>query len=186
VRQLLEAPHSQSRLRDSDCLESPETNRPGATSSQGRQAPSKGLPLQDTIAVVFDFDETLAPDSTSSFLDSLGIDVKGFWTREVQPLLDSGWDPVPAYLYMMIEKSRAGGPDTLITQSQLTAWGKKLRVYEGATRVFDRLKAAATSVDASVSVEFYLVSSGLGEILRATKIPNTSQQFGHVTSTTMP
>jgi hypothetical protein len=29
--------------------------------------------MQDTIAVVFDFDDTLAPDSTSSFLDSIGV-----------------------------------------------------------------------------------------------------------------
>ncbi|MGH8490062.1 MAG: haloacid dehalogenase-like hydrolase, partial [Gammaproteobacteria bacterium] len=28
--------------------------------------------MQDIIAVIFDFDDTLAPDSTSSLLDSLG------------------------------------------------------------------------------------------------------------------
>ena len=126
--------------------------------------------MQDTIAVVFDFDETLAPDSTSSFLDSLGLDVKAFWSDDVQPLLDAGWDPVPAYLYMMIEKSNTSGAGMPITQAHLAAWGKRIQVYEGATRVFDRLKTTATSCDASVSVEFYLVSSGIGEILRTTKV----------------
>ena len=29
------------------------------------------------IAVIFDFDETLAPDSTSSFLAEMGVDVEG-------------------------------------------------------------------------------------------------------------
>ena len=54
--------------------------------------------MQDIIAVVFDFDDTLAPDSTSSFLASKGLDVKRFWREEVQPLLNSGCDPIqPTY-----------------------------------------------------------------------------------------
>ena len=40
--------------------------------------------LQDTIAVVFDFDDTLALDTTSSFLESLRVDVKDFWSKRVQ------------------------------------------------------------------------------------------------------
>jgi hypothetical protein len=40
--------------------------------------------VQDTIAVVFDFDDTLAPDTTSSFLENMGIDVKEFWSRRGQ------------------------------------------------------------------------------------------------------
>jgi len=47
--------------------------------------------LQDTIAVVFDFNDTLAPDTTSSFLESLGVDVKEFWSRRVQRRIDAGW-----------------------------------------------------------------------------------------------
>ena len=64
--------------------------------------------MSDTIAVVFDFDDTLAPDSTSSFLANLGIDVPAFWQDEVQPLVDIGWDPIPAYLYKMIELAQNG------------------------------------------------------------------------------
>ena len=62
--------------------------------------------MQDTIAVIFDFDETLAPDSTSSFLDSIGIETKAFWRKDVQKLLDDGWDPVLAYLHKMLEFSK--------------------------------------------------------------------------------
>lgn len=126
--------------------------------------------MQDTIAVVFDFDDTLAPDSTSSFLDSRGIDVKSFWTEEVQPLLDTGWDPVPAYLYKMIEKSNSGGPHTPITQDDLIAWGKQIALYRGATTIFDRLRATASGVHQSISVEFYLISSGIGDVVKSTRI----------------
>lgn len=122
--------------------------------------------MQDTIAVIFDFDDTLAPDSTSSFLDSLGIDVKSFWSDEVQPLIESGWDPVPAYLYGMLKKS---GPAD-ITREKLTRWGNKIQLYNGATRIFDRLRKHAHSVSPTTSVEYYLISSGIGETLRATRV----------------
>jgi len=72
--------------------------------------------MQDSIAVIFDFDDTLARDSTSSFLHSLGVDVKWFWGDEVHALIDAGWDPVPAYLYMMLKLSEGGGDATPITQ----------------------------------------------------------------------
>ena len=55
--------------------------------------------MQETIAVIFDFDDTLAPDSTSSFLKSIGVDVPRFWKDEVQPLIDGGWDPMTMLLH---------------------------------------------------------------------------------------
>jgi hypothetical protein len=126
--------------------------------------------MHDTIAVVFDFDDTLAPDSTSSLLAELGVNVKQFWASEVNPLLALGWDPIPAYLYRLLERSRAGGAGMPLTQAKLAAWGKRIRVYDGATRVFDRLRKTAGAVDPGVSVEFYMISSGIGEVLRATRI----------------
>lgn len=126
--------------------------------------------MQDTVAVIFDFDDTLAPDSTSSFLHSLGIDTKKFWAKDVQPLLDQGWDPVPAYLHEMIAAGSNGSLTTPITRAHLAAWGKKVTLYQGATRIFERLRASAQAVDAGISVEFYLISSGIGEILRSTRI----------------
>ena len=64
--------------------------------------------MSDVIALIFDFDDTLAPDSTSGFLDSLGVDTQQFWTKRVDPLLAQDWDPVPAYLHEMIALSREG------------------------------------------------------------------------------
>lgn len=129
-----------------------------------------GAAAQETVAVVFDFDDTLAPDTVSGFLASLGIEPRAFWAREVDPLLEEGWDPVPAYLYALLERSRSLRPPMPITRDMLAAWGRKVRLYEGATRVFDRLRRAAAAVDRRVTVEFYVVSSGIGEILRTTRI----------------
>ena len=63
--------------------------------------------MSDVIALIFDFDDTLASDSTSGFLGSIGVDTASFWKDQVDPLLTHhDWDPVPAYLYKMIQLSQ--------------------------------------------------------------------------------
>jgi phosphoserine phosphatase len=126
--------------------------------------------MQDIIAVVFDFDDTLAPDSTSGLLDHLGLDVPRFWRESVEPLIAAGWDPVPAYLYRMVEWSRAQAPEARITRERLADWGRRLRPYPGVTRLFERLRAEAAAVDAGITVEFYVISSGIAEVLGAARI----------------
>ena len=124
--------------------------------------------MQKTIGVVFDFDDTLAPDSTSSFLEARGLNVKRFW-RSIDPLLKDGWDPVPAYLFKLLEESGQTNRPA-ITKRSLSQHGHKLCLHQGVTRIFNRLRQQVHSVNPSVVVEFYLISSGIGEILRGTKI----------------
>ena len=96
--------------------------------------------MSDVIALIFDFDDTLAPDSTSGFLDSLGVDTQQFWTKRVDPLLAQDWDPVPAYLHEMIALSREGQHGA-ITQDKLQEWGKSLPLHAGVQSLFSRLRA---------------------------------------------
>lgn len=130
--------------------------------------------MQETIAIVFDFDDTLAPDSTSSFLDTRGIDVPHFWQHKVLPRIEAGWDPVPAYLYEMIVLSDHGPP---IRRDDFARWGKRIKPFTGATRIFDRVRRHAESINEKVVVEFYLVSSGVGDILRHTRL---ARQFNDI------
>jgi hypothetical protein len=132
--------------------------------------------VQDTIAIVFDFDDTLAPDTSSSFLESLGVDVKDFWTKRVQRRIDDGWDPVPAYLYEMIQISKSGNPQKLITREKLLRFGREVKFYNGATRIFSRLKKNVESLNPNISVEYYLISSAIGTLLRETSIAKHFEQ----------
>jgi phosphoserine phosphatase len=133
--------------------------------------------VQDTIAIVFDFDDTLAPDTSSSFLESLGVAVKDFWSKRVQRRIDDGWDPVPAYLYEMIQISRSGDPQKLITKEKLLRFGMEVKFYNGATRIFSRLKKNVESVNPNISVEYYLISSAIGTLLRETSIAKQFEQI---------
>ncbi|HAR20167.1 MAG TPA: hydrolase [Cytophagales bacterium] len=121
----------------------------------------------DRIALIFDFDDTLAPDSTSSFLESIGVDTKDFWGKKVKTLLDEDWDPIPAYLYKMIEASKEGKS---ITKEKLKAFGKRINFNEGVKRFFPYIKSTFEKKYPDISIEYYMISSGVGEIIRHTEI----------------
>jgi hypothetical protein len=121
------------------------------------------------IALVFDFDDTLAPDSTSSLLENMGVNVPEFWQKKVHKLLEEDWDPVPAYLYMMIEESNSGRIKP-ITREAIEHYGSKLDFNKGVNTIFARLKEYAAKNYPEIELEFYLISSGLGDLLRQTKI----------------
>ncbi|MGB3289077.1 MAG: HAD family hydrolase [Burkholderiaceae bacterium] len=130
--------------------------------------------MSDVIALIFDFDDTLAPDSTTGFLAEMGVDVERFWKDQVGPLLfEHDWDPVPAYLYQMIELSRSGvhGP---ITRERLVQWGARLPLHDGVRTLFSRLRAMVKEQHPQVQLEFYLISSGIGDVVRHTPI---AQEF---------
>ena len=125
--------------------------------------------MQERIAVVFDFDDTLGPDSTTGFLKHAGIeDIEGFW-KEVGTLMLDDWDPVPAYLNHMIEASNDKRMSPM-TKDALIAWGQELPLFDGVEHVFSHLRAVAKESNPRVSLEFYLISSGIGDVLRNTRI----------------
>jgi len=120
------------------------------------------------IAIVFDFDETLAPESTSAFLDSLGIDVPTFWSKEVTPLVNNyNWDAITAYIYKMLEISQKKVP---ITKDMLCSWAQSMQLYPGVEGIFQSLREHLAEINPDINLEFYLISSGIGEIVRNTSI----------------
>jgi hypothetical protein len=126
--------------------------------------------MQRRVGIVFDFDGTLAPDSTSAFLRHRGFDAERFWKTDVQARMDEGWDPVPAYLYELWRLSQAGGNGAPITKEDFQRFGAGMRLYEGAAGIFQRISRRIDARHPGISVEFYLISSGIGEILRSTRI----------------
>src|SRR5690606_7945930 len=111
--------------------------------------------MSDVIALIFDFDDTLAPDSTTGFLADMGVDVEQFWNDQVGPLLfQQDWDPVPAYLYQMIALSESGshGP---ITRERLEAWGRRLPLHAGVKTLFSHLRRIIMRQHLSTQLQFY-------------------------------
>jgi hypothetical protein len=124
--------------------------------------------MHETIAVVFDFDDTLSPDTTSGFIAQAGLNPATFWNETVNPLYEQGWDPVPAYLYKLIELNQQGRG--VVTQSALAEWGRQAPLHKGVDTLFTRLRQVVAQTNPNVAIEFYVISSGIGDILRHTAI----------------
>lgn len=120
--------------------------------------------MQNIIAVVFDFDDTLAPDSTSSFLERQGFKVQDFW-KSVDPLIEMGWDPVLAYLFRMVEESKKRQRG-LFTRADFELHGRALKPFPGATAIFSRIRKHVASVCPYAVVEYYVISSGIRTTLQ--------------------
>jgi len=63
-------------------------------------------PYSNRIALVFDFDNTLVPDTVDSLLENCGIDSQAFRAERIQPLIDNGWEPILARFYSLIQESK--------------------------------------------------------------------------------
>ncbi len=122
---------------------------------------------KNIIAVIFDFDDTLAPDSTTGYLSAMGVDVASFW-ETVQGDIEDGWDPVPAYLYRMIRLTE--DMKIKVSRESLIDWGKRCPLKKGVTTIFSRLIRQAARISPDIKLEFYVISSGIGDIVRNTKI----------------
>lgn len=116
------------------------------------------------IAVVFDFDDTLVPDSFDSLLESCNIDSHQFRQERMQPLIKNGWDEILARFYALIEESKRQG--NKIDGEYLAAFGKSLTPFDGALQMFETLREAARVINPKIEIEYYLVSSGMVEVAR--------------------
>jgi hypothetical protein len=79
--------------------------------------------VTDIVAVIFDFDDTLVPDSTTMLLKSHGIDTEDFWGRQARNLIRQGYDPPTAYLNLILNNIGEGKPLGLLTNPKLVEFG---------------------------------------------------------------
>lgn len=126
---------------------------------------------QNIVAVIFDFDDTLTDDSTTKLMEEAGIDTRRFWEKEMRELTEGGWDSPLAYLKLLLDNVGAGKPLGMLTNENLREFGAKLSFYSGIPKLFGDLKKIATEHPLSnPAVEFYIISGGLEEIIRGSKI----------------
>jgi phosphoglycolate phosphatase-like HAD superfamily hydrolase len=126
---------------------------------------------QNIIAVIFDFDDTLTDDSTTRLLEAHKIDPTDFWQNRMVKLVSAGWDPTLAYLKLILDDVGEGKPFAHVSNEALRAFGATLAFYQGIPEVFGDLQRLVGEHHASrPAIEFYIISGGLEEIIRGSKI----------------
>ena len=101
-----------------------------------------------TIAVVFDFDDTLVPDSTTALIERHGLDPGEFWGTLAPALVKEGYDPPLAYLRLILDRVGDGRPFGRLSNADLRRFGASLdpSFFPGLPGMFVDLKDA-TSIE---------------------------------------
>ena len=127
--------------------------------------------LCNRIAIAFDFDDTLAPDTFAGLIGDLGFDVDTFKAERYEPLKQNGWDPIPARFFSLLEGSRELKDERKkLTRAYLQQYGKQLQLFEGVTELFEKIKQCAHNISPDIELEFYIISSGFVDIMKNTSI----------------
>ncbi|MFC6614928.1 HAD family hydrolase [Halopenitus salinus] len=127
--------------------------------------------MTTNIGLIFDFDDTLAPDSTTQLLEQHGISPEEFWFTEFQSRVREGYDPTVAYLSLLLEKVGEDQPLGELTIEDLEAFGTDLTetLYPGVPGLFDDINAIADEYE-DITIDYYILSEGLEPIIQGTEI----------------
>lgn len=125
---------------------------------------------RNKIAIAFDFDDTLVPDTYDSLIEDLGFDTATFRKERYESLQAVGWDGIPARFFSLINESNNRESDAKITREYLEKFGQQLQPFAGVSDMFARLQKTATAIDSEITIEFYLITSGFVEVARKTNI----------------
>lgn len=127
--------------------------------------------VKPVIAIIFDFDGTLSPDSTTYLLKESNIDADAFW-KHITKMVEGGWDPPIASMTRILKLVGDGTLD--LTTNRMCELGGKLKPFYGLPEIFDLLKQEVRDnsefQDAGIKLEFYVISGGLEEIIRGSPI----------------
>jgi hypothetical protein len=135
---------------------------------------------QNTIALVYDYDQTLSPRYMQDdvLFPEFGIDPVQFWKRCNHLVTAEKWDGELAYMKCLLDYL---GMDQ-VTNRRLVELGAGLRFFPGVPELFDALPKVALAPQheaAGIRVEHYVISSGLKALLEGSRLqPHVRAVFG--------
>ena len=126
---------------------------------------------QNTIALVFDYDQTLSPNYMQDevLFPSFGIDPPKFWQRCHALVHDEGYDSELAYLKALLDCLGMDRP----TNQQLRDLGAGLQFYPGIPGMFEEFKTGLLRPEhemLGIRVEYYIISSGIKALLEGSRL----------------
>jgi hypothetical protein len=123
-------------------------------------------PPENQIALVFDFDGTVAPDvMLSPIFEMIGVAPGVFWAK-TEMLAEEGYDREIAYLHALVSICREKG--ITLSNSMIKDLGAELQFYEGFPHVLDRLVRIGSANGYDLRV--YVITAGLEEMVLGSKL----------------
>ena len=137
-------------------------------------------PEQNTIALVFDYDQTLSPHYMQDdvIFPEFGIDPVAFWAHCAELVRHSGYDNELAYLKSLLDALAPDRP----SNEQLRALGARMRLYPGLPDMFDELTDTLLAPEhraRGIRCEYYVITAGLKVLIEGSPLgPHLRAAFG--------
>ena len=135
---------------------------------------------QNTIAIVYDYDQTLSPSYMQDevVFPAFGIDPARFWSRCSGLVRDDGYDNELAYMKVLLDTLGMDRPKN----SELKELGTKLNFYKGLPEMFEEFSTGLLTEEQlaqGINVEHYIISSGMKILIEGSRLaPYVSAIFG--------
>jgi len=134
--------------------------------------------LQDTIAMIYDFDGTLSPQPMQEYtvLPELGIDSTTFWAEVNRQSQELGEERMLTYMRLLLEKAEE--KHVHMGRDEFKKLGKNVEYFPGVETWFKRIADFTTGLsDKHIKIKHYIISAGLREILDGVSI---QKHFDHI------
>lgn len=122
--------------------------------------------MQDTIAIVYDFDGTLSPQPMQEYtvLPKLEIEPFQFWSKVNQQSQENGEESMLTYMRLLLEEAEK--KETHIGRKEFKELGQHVKYFPGVENWFDRIDSVVKNKsNGKIKVHHYVISAGLREIL---------------------
>ncbi len=135
---------------------------------------------QTTIAIIYDYDQTLSPNYMQDevIFPHFGIDPKKFWKRCHELVQSQGFDSELAYLKTLLDCLEMDRP----SNQQLRELGAGLKFFPGIPEIFKEIGPnlfPAKFAHHDIRIEHYIISSGLKSLIEGSAIaPHIRAIFG--------
>ena len=119
------------------------------------------------LAICYDFDKTLSPTDMQAqgYIQSVGYDVDEFWKKTNALASANDMDGNLAYMYVMMDEARGR---LIFNREKLEEYGSKVKLFPGVSGWFERINEYGRQN--GITVEHYIISSGLKEMIDGTEI----------------
>lgn len=119
------------------------------------------------VALIYDFDKTLSPRDMQeyTFLPGINVEPDLFWGECRRFAIEHQMDGILTYMYLMKHMSEG---HIRLTRDTLRDLGRGVEFFPGVETWFSRCRAIGNAI--GVEVEHYIISSGLTEIIRGSRI----------------
>ncbi len=126
---------------------------------------------QNTIAIVYDYDQTLSPSYMQDevVFPTFGIKGENFWRRCSELVRDGGYDNELAYMKVLLDQLGMDRP----TNAELRKLGAKLNFYQGLPEMFEQFREGLLKSEHlahGISVEHYIISSGMKVLIDGSRL----------------